>query len=191
MRRFRSWPSGMACIRTSTIDQIDGIEYQERDLKAVGIEKLFRELTSAIGTRPQFEGAMAFMREGDVLIVTKLDRLARSVPDLCSIVTKLETKGIALRILAMNFDTSTPTGKLMLIIFGSIAQFEREIMLERHREGVTNAKSQGKYKGRAPTARAEAAEVRSLDTQGRTRQAIADQLKNGIASVYRILKELT
>src|SRR5277367_2232133 len=102
MRQLRSWPSGMACIRTSTIDQIDGIEYQERDLKAVGIEKLFRELTSAIGTRPQFEGAMAFMREGDVLIVTKLDRLARSVPDLCSIVTKLETKGIALRILAMN-----------------------------------------------------------------------------------------
>ena len=134
---------------------------------------------------------MAFMREGDVLIVTKLDRLARSVPSLCSIVTKLETKGIALRILAMNFDTSTPTGKLLLINFGSIAQFEREIMLERHREGFAKAKSQGKYQGRVPTAQAKAAEVKSLDTRGLTRQAIADQLNNGIASVYRILKELT
>jgi DNA invertase Pin-like site-specific DNA recombinase len=134
---------------------------------------------------------MAFMREGDVLIVTKLDRLARSVPDLCSIVTKLETNGITLRILAMNFDTSTPTGKLMLIIFGSIAQFEREIMLERHREGITKAKSQGKYTGRAPTARAKANEIKNMVAGGSTNQAMADHLKLGIASVYGILKKWT
>ena len=84
------------------------------------------------------------MREGDVLVVTKLDRLARSVSDLCSIVSQLEKKGIALRILGLGMDTGPPSGKLMLNLLGSIAQFEREIMLERQREGIAIAKSEGK-----------------------------------------------
>jgi len=174
--------------RTSTLEQIAGIQAQERDLLAHGCERIFKEQTSSVGQRAQFEEAMAFMREGDVLIVTKLDRLARSVSDLCSIVAQLEKKGIALRILGMGIDTSTPSGKLMLNLLGSIAQFEREIMLERQREGIAKAKSEGKYKGRVPTARAKATEVKTLAAQGLTRQAIADQLNIGIASVYRVLK---
>jgi len=174
--------------RTSTTEQVAGIEAQERDLLANGCERIFREQTSSVGTRTQFELAMSFMREGDVLVVTKLDRLARSVADLCVIVAQLEKKGIALRILGLGMDTSTPSGKLMLNLLGSIAQFEREIMLERQREGIAKAKSEGKYKGRAPTARAKVTEVKSLAAQGVTRRAIADQLHIGVASVYRVLK---
>ena len=111
--------------RTSTTEQVAGIEAQERDLLANGCERIFREQTSSVGTRTQFELAMSFMREGDVLVVTKLDRLARSVADLCVIVAQLEKKGIALRILGLGMDTSTPSGKLMLNLLGSIAQFER------------------------------------------------------------------
>jgi DNA invertase Pin-like site-specific DNA recombinase len=92
-----------------------------------------------------------------------------------------------LRILAMNLDTSTPTGKLMLNMLGAIGQFEREIMLERHRVGIAKAKGEGKYKGRAPTARGKAGEIKKLASEGMTRAAIAERLNIGVASVYRAL----
>ena len=123
-----------------------------------------------------------------MLIVTKLDRLARSVADLCKIVEKIEAKGASLRILAMNLDTATPTGRLMLNVIGSVAQFEREMMLERQREGIAKAKGEGRYKGRKPTARAKADDIRRLAAEGVTREAIAKQLNIGVASVYRVLK---
>jgi DNA invertase Pin-like site-specific DNA recombinase len=129
------------------------------------------------------------VREDDVLVVTKLDRLARSVADLCAIVEKIERKGASLRILAMNLDTATPTGRLMVNVIGSVAQFEREMMLERQREGVQRAKREGKYKGRAPTARAKASEIIRLASGGMKRDAIAKRLGVGVASVYRVLAE--
>lgn len=175
--------------RTSTIEQVAGFEAQERDLLAAGAERTFREQTSAVGPRKELEGAIDFAREGDTLIVTKLDRLARSVADLCAIVTRLEKKGVALRILAMGIDTGTPSGKLMLNVFGAIGQFEREIMLERQREGIAKAAAEGKYKGRAPTARAKSDEIKQLAGEGLTREAIAERLNIGVASVYRVLKE--
>jgi len=95
-------------------------------------------------------------------MVTRLDRLARSIADLCKILAQLEAKGASLRVLNMNLDTATPTGKLILNVLGSIAQFERELMLERQREGIAKAKAEGKYKGRKPTARAKAEQVREL-----------------------------
>jgi DNA invertase Pin-like site-specific DNA recombinase len=124
-----------------------------------------------------------------VLVVTKIDRLARSVADLCAIVAKIERKGASLRILAMNLDTATSTGRLMLNVIGSVAQFEREMMLGRQREGIAKAKGEGKYKGRKPTARAKADDVRRLAAEGLTREAIAAQLKIGVASVYRVLRQ--
>src|SRR6187455_3297627 len=137
--------------RTSTIDQTAGFESQLRELESVKCQKIFREQTSSVGARPQLETALEFMREGDVLVVTKLDRLARSVADLMRIIQSLEQKGAALRVLNLGMATSTPTGKLMLTVLGGIAQFEREMMLERQREGVAKAKAAGKYKGRKPT----------------------------------------
>lgn len=175
--------------RTSTIDQRAGFEAQERELRAAGAEKIFSEQISSVADRAELAAALDYARESDVLVVTKLDRLARSVADLVSITERLAAKGVALRILGMGVDTATPTGRLMLNVVGSIAQFEREIMLERQREGIAKAKAEGRYRGRAPTARAKAADIHRLAADGRTREAIAAELGIGIASVYRVLRE--
>jgi DNA invertase Pin-like site-specific DNA recombinase len=103
------------------------------------------------------------------------------------IIDTLKTKDVGLRILNMNFDTASPTGKMMLTILGSIAEFEREIMLERQREGIAKAQSEGKYRGRAPTARAKADQVFALDRAGKTREAIAKEVE--ISLVYRIFAD--
>src|SRR3984957_5911671 len=173
--------------RTSTVEQIAGFEAQERELRAVGVERVFAEQTSSVAARGELEAALDFIRAGDVFVVTKLDRLARSVADLCAIVKRIESKGGALRILAMSLDTGTSTGRLMLNVFASVAQFEREVMLERQREGIARAKGEGKYKGRAPTARAKTADVRRLAAKGETRESIAAQLGVSVRSVYRAL----
>jgi DNA invertase Pin-like site-specific DNA recombinase len=115
--------------------------------------KWFEEQASSVGARPVLEQALGFVREGDVFVVTKIDRLPRSIVNLCEIVARVEKRKASLRALAMNLDTGTTTGKLILNVVGSIAEFEREMMLERQREGIAKAKGEGKYKGRAPTAR--------------------------------------
>jgi len=123
---------------------------------------VFSERVSSVARRDQLEAALDYCREGDVLIVTKLDRLARSMADLVAITSRVKAKGVALNILAMQLDTTTPTGKLMLQLMGCFAEFEREVMLERQREGVAKAKAEGKYKGRVPTAQRKSAEVVQL-----------------------------
>ncbi len=120
--------------RTSTVDQVAGLEAQVRDLRAAGCERIFREQTSAVGPRAELGAAVEFMREGDALVVTKLDRLARSVPHLVEITRRLGEGGIALVILDLGIDTATPSGTLVLNVIGAIGQFEREVMLERQRE---------------------------------------------------------
>jgi DNA invertase Pin-like site-specific DNA recombinase len=139
--------------------------------------------------RKALEDAIDYAREGDVLCVAKLDRLARSVAHLCELVARLHAKSVALRILNMNIDTGTPTGKLMLNLLGAIAEFERGVMLERQREGIAKAKSDGKYKGRAPLARAKAELILEMVAAGKTRQAVAEELNIGLRSVFRILRE--
>jgi len=176
--------------RTSTLDQKAGLAAQLRDLKAAGCTKVFSEELSSVATkRPELERALDYVREGDTLVITKLDRLARSVADLVRITEALKDKRVRLRILALNHDTGTPTGKLMLNLLGSIAEIERELMLERQREGIAKTKAEGKYKGRAPTARRKAAEVIRLKAEGKTGDAIAEELGIGRASVFRILRD--
>ena len=177
--------------RTSTLDQKAGLEGQERELKAAGCDRLFIEQVSSVDVtaRERLAEALSFVREGDTLIVTKLDRLARSVAHLLEILDTLTDRGAALRILNMGIDTSTPTGKLMLTVLGGVAEFEREIMLERQREGIAKAKAAGKYKGRKATARAKAEEVLKLHREGVGGTEIAKRLEIGRASVYRILDE--
>ena len=174
--------------RVSTSDQVAGLEAQERDLTAQGCERIWQEQTSALGSRKGLEEAISFARAGDTLVVTKICRLARSVANLVEIIDRLEKKGVTLRILSMGIDTGTPTGRLMLNLLASISQFEREVMLERQREGVAKAKAEGKYKGRAPTARAKSDQILELDRQGLSREGIAKQVGVGVASVYRVLK---
>jgi DNA invertase Pin-like site-specific DNA recombinase len=175
--------------RTSTLDQKAGLAAQLRDLKEAGCTKIFSEELSSVATkRPELDRSIDYVRDGDTLIVTKLDRMARSVADLVRITEALKDKKVRLRILALNLDTGTPTGKLMLNLLGSIAEFEHELMLERQREGIAKAKAEGKYKGRAPTARRKAADVIRLKAEGRTGDAIAAELGIGRASVFRILR---
>jgi DNA invertase Pin-like site-specific DNA recombinase len=177
--------------RTSTTDQQASIEAQQRDLSAVGCEKLFVEQVSSVAKRPQLEAALDFVREGDTLIVTKLDRLARSVADLLTIVSRLEVKKVHLRVLAMNgnqaLDTSTAVGKLMLAVIGAVGQFEREMMLERQKKGIAKARKEGRYRGRAPTVRRQSAEIIRLKEEGVSPTEIARKLGIGRASVYRVL----
>lgn len=179
--------------RTSTDNQVAGLEAQERLLREVGCERVFSEQVSAISRRDRLQEALRFVREGDVLVATKPDRIARSTRDLLDIVDQLTSRGIGLRILSMggmDLDTQQPTSRLMLAILGAVAQFERELSLERQRFGILRAAQEGKYKGRAPTARRQAAAVWKLKEAGVKPVEIARQLNISRASVYRILRDL-
>jgi DNA invertase Pin-like site-specific DNA recombinase len=178
--------------RTSTTEQRAGLEAQLRDLKAAGCPKVFQEQVSSIGERAQLEAALDYVREGDTLVVTKLDRLARSARGLNDLVDALERKGVALRIL--NFgggqvDTRGAAGRLVLNVFAAFAQFELEIMKERQREGIADAKAAGRYKGRKPTARAKAADAVKMFREGQRVSQVAKALGIGRASVYRALQD--
>jgi DNA invertase Pin-like site-specific DNA recombinase len=173
--------------RTSTSDQTAGLAAQERDLVAAGGEKLFNEQVSSVAHRDRLRECLAFLRGGDVLMVTKPDRLARSTAELLAIEADLSQRGIGLVILSMGgerLDTRTPTSKLMLTILAGVATWEREIMLERQREGIAKAKTEGKYKGRPQEI--DAAQVTALAaTMGPA--AIAKRLGIARSSVYRLL----
>lgn len=178
--------------RTSTSDQTAGLAAQERDLKAAGAERIFAEQTSSVAVRSKLRECMAFLRDGDVLMVTKPDRLARNTAELLTIEADLSRRGIGLLVLSMGgerLDTRNPNSKLMLTILGGVATWEREVMLERQREGIAKAKGEGRYKGRKPTARAKAADVLRMISEGGKREDVAATLGIGIASVYRILGE--
>ena len=177
--------------RTSTADQTAGLDAQIAALEAAGCKRMYREHTSAVGKREQFERLMERLEEGDTLTVTKMDRLARNVRQLLTIVEELEGSRVALRVLDFNgevLDTKTPTGKLMLQMFGAFAEFERSVMLERQRIGIDAAKGdKAKYPGRQPTAMRQRDRVRELDNQGMSRANIAATLRISERSVYRAL----
>lgn len=176
--------------RTSTLDQTAGLEAQERELAAAGCERVFTEQVSSVDRdrRVKLAEALAFVRAGDTLVVTKLDRLARSVAHMLEIVQGLEARGVALRILATDIDTGTPTGKLMLNMLGAVAEFERAIMLERQREGIAKAKADGKYRGRKPTAEAKLEAVRGLVNGGLSATEAAKRAGVSRATAYRALE---
>ena len=173
--------------RTSTNRQDYGLEDQVERLTAYGIseENIWSEQTSALGKRPQFEGLMRHLRSGDTLVITKLDRFARSLRDLISHRDQLDEKGVNLIILDMNLDSSTETGKLMLSVMGAINEFEVSILKSRQRIGIEKAKAEGKYKGRTPTARRLKEQIVQLSSEGLKPSQIASDLGIGVASVYR------
>jgi len=174
--------------RVSTNDQ--NLDAQLAQLKAAGCTRKYQEKESgAKADRPKLMEMLDYARQGDVIVVCKLDRIARSTKHLLDIVDKLQDKGVTFKVLNIDLDTSTATGKLMLTMLGAVATFERELMLERQLEGIAQAKEAGVYKGRKPTAKAQSAKVLELLAQGKTKQATATELNIGVASVYRIAKE--
>lgn len=136
-------------VRVSTIDQNPA--RQEAMLKDMGVEKIFMDKLSGKNLeRPQFKEMMQFIRSGDELFIESFSRLSRDVKDLLRTVETLEQKGVKLISKKENINTSTPQGRLMLGMFAILSQFEREMMLERQKEGIAIAKAEGKYKGRKP-----------------------------------------
>lgn len=137
----------VAYVRVSTVEQNE--ERQLQALEGFEIEKWFVEKKSGKNTnREQLTLMLEFVRAGDVIYVMDFSRLSRSVSDLLNIVQTLERKNVRLVSLKENIDTHTPTGKLMLTVIGAIAEFERENLLERQKEGIDIAKKQGRYKGK-------------------------------------------
>ena len=191
--REMSVTQNVAYARTSTADQKAGIDAQVRDLVAAGVEQdhIYKEQVSSVAERAELAKCLAYVRGGDTLFITKADRLARSTAELLNTVAGLTKRGVNLVILSMGgerLDTRNPTSTLMLTILAGVATWEREIMLERQREGIAKAKGEGKYKGRAPTARSQSDKIRQLAQSGMTREAIARECGIGVASVYRALR---
>ncbi|MEE3047535.1 MAG: recombinase family protein [Pseudomonadota bacterium] len=176
--------------RASTLDQKASMEAQVRELNALSCEKIFTEQVSSVDVkaREQLASALDFIREGDTLVVTRLDRLARSTAHLMELMEVIEGKGAALRIIDLSIDTATATGRMMLTVVSAIAQFEREIMLERQREGIEKARREGKYKGRPseidPTA------IKRMLGEGKGATIIAKELGIARSSVYRVMQAI-
>jgi len=178
--------------RVSTAQQNAGFDSQIRDLIAAGVEEknIYKEKVSARSAqRVEFDSLMRGLREGDVLVCTKLDRLCRSTKQAMEILDVLDAKGVSLRVLNMELDTSTPTGRLIISVMSSIAEMEISALLERQREGIEACKARQGYHGRQPTARRKTDAVLAMVAAGVHKQQIADDLNIGIASVYRIIND--
>ena len=176
--------------RTSTVEQEAGLHAQVTELEGAGATKVFQEHISSVDAqRPQLRAALDWVRDGDTFMVTKPDRLARNVTDLLRIVEGLKARNVTVRIMSMGVDTSTATGVLILQVLGALSQWERSVMLERQRHGIAKAKADGKYRGRAPTARAKTPEVMRMKAEGKTVAQIAQSVGISRASIYRALAE--
>ena len=136
-------------VRCSTVEQNEA--RQLKMMEEQNAEKVFIDKASGKNTdRKEFKAMMAFVRSGDVVIVESISRIARNTRDLLSIISELSEKGVEFVSLKESIDTATPQGRFMLTVFGALAELERENILERQREGIEIAKSEGKYKGRKP-----------------------------------------
>ncbi|MGY3615624.1 recombinase family protein [Bradyrhizobium sp. USDA 10063] len=135
--------------RVSTTGQT--LATQEQALKAFGVSQIFSEKVSGVRQRQELERLLARLRPGDIVVVTKLDRLARSTLDLLRIIDKIGKAGVGFKSLGDNWaDTTTPQGRLMMTVLAGIAEFERELILQRTSDGRARAKAEGKHLGRAP-----------------------------------------
>jgi DNA invertase Pin-like site-specific DNA recombinase len=174
--------------RVSTTDQ--SLDVQQEALKAAGCTVIRSEKRSGTTTqgRTELQTLIDFAHSGDTIVVTRIDRLARSIADLAGIVRSLEAKGVALKATEQPIDTSSAAGRAFLQMLGVFAEFETAIRRERQMEGIAKAKAEGVYKGRP--ASIDAGKVISLKAEGLGPSAIAKQLGIGRASVYRALREL-
>lgn len=166
------------------------LEVQLEKLKAIGCDEVFSEKKSGKTTadREALASALRYARKGDVLIVTRMDRLARSVADLSQIVSDLSARQVGFRVLDQDsVDTTTSNGRLMLNLLGAFAEFEADLRRERQREGIEKAKAAGVYRGRPASIQRD--QITALQAEGLGATEIAKRLGIGRASVYRVTKE--
>ena len=175
--------------RVSTKDQDCSI--QESALKKAGAGMVRTEKKSGtdLENRSELKLLLDFIQKGDVLMITRIDRLARSVVDLHDIVARLKDKGASLKVLEQPLDTATSTGKLMLTMLGMIAEFETDLRSERQKEGIARAKEKGIYKGRP--AGIEAQPILEALAGGEGASSIAARLNISRSSIYRIKRNST
>jgi DNA invertase Pin-like site-specific DNA recombinase len=163
------------------------LDIQREQLQAAGCERIFEEKRSgrSAADREALEDALGFVREGDTLVVTRLDRLARSITDLRQIVDGLTAKGVGFRCLQQGaLDTTRSDGKLLLNILGSFAEFEADIRRERQMEGIAKAKERGVYRGRRPSIDSEG--IAKALSEGESPTAVAKRFGVARSSVYRL-----
>ncbi|MBJ7377056.1 recombinase family protein [Sphingobium sp.] len=173
--------------RVSTTDQC--LDIQMDELTAHGCERIFQDQASGTSkARAGLVEMMQFVRNGDTIVVSRLDRFARSLTDLFQLLDELSRKGVAFQCVHQSIDTSSSTGKLTLAILGAVAEFENDIRSERQRAGIAKAKANGVYKGRR--ARIDADRIKEMAAQGMMASAIASELGCHRQSVYRLCPTL-
>lgn len=176
--------------RVSTTDQ--DLSIQREALKAAGCDVIREEKASGtkMQGRDELQTLLEFLRDGDTLVVTRLDRLARSMDDLSTIARQLQGKGVTLRATEQPVDTGSAAGKAFFQMLGVFAEFETNLRRERQMEGIAKAKAEGVYKGRKPSI--DPAEVKRLrDAEGLGATEIAKRLGVARSSVYRVLEDAT
>ena len=167
-----------------------------RQLVGIPLDRVFEEKASGknIDARPVLQEMLGFIRDGDELYVHSMDRLARNLKDLLSLVTTITDKGVTIHFVKENLTfeakaKATPFNKLLLGLLGSVAEFERELILERQREGIAQAKARGAYKGRKPVAPEKIEQAKALLAQGMTRTEAAKAVGIGRTSLFTHLKK--
>lgn len=177
-------------IRISTVGQ--NTARQEVLMRELGVEKVFIDCMSGKNTdRPELKAMMSFVRFGDTVVVESISRFARNTRDLLELVEQLTTKGVEFVSKKEAIDTTTPTGKFMLTIFGAVAELEREYILQRQAEGIAIAKEQGVYKGRQPIIRPNFERVTASWRDGKiTAVEAMRKLDMKPSTFYRKVKEM-
>ena len=178
--------------RVSTAEQ--DLALQLDALHAAGATRVFedRGVSGARTERPGLDAALSFLRDGDTLVVWKLDRLGRSMTHLLQTVTELEARGVGFRSLTEAIDTTTPAGRLVFHVFGALGQFERDLIRERTNAGLAAAAARGRLGGRPVAATPEkVARARQLIVAGLTVREAAARMKVGKSALYAALKTST
>jgi len=174
--------------RVSTAEQDTAL--QTDALRKVGCDKIFEDTASgAKAERPGLAAALAYVREGDTLVVWRLDRLGRSLPHLIETIGALEARGVGFRSLSEAIDTTTSGGRLIFHVFGALGQFERDLIRERTRAGLSAAAARGRKGGRKPVVTAEKLQrAREHLANGLNVREAAARLKVGKTALYAALK---
>ena len=174
--------------RVSTEDQDCTIQIDALKLAGCTVVRSEKKSATKMAGRTELEGLLDFMQAGDTLMVTKIDRLARSIRDLADIVHDLEKKGVILHVIDQPVETKTAAGRAFLSMLGVFAEFETALRKERQTAGIQRAKAEGRYRGRKPAI--ERDQIAALKSEGHGPTEIARRLKIGRASVYRVLKKV-
>lgn len=176
--------------RVSTKDQKESLENQKELLKTHGCEAIYGDIASGVkAKRPELEAALKYARKGDTIVVTRLDRLGRTTLDTLRTVQELDERGIRVEALDVNLDTATPAGRLVLNVIASLAQWERDLLIERTKEGLAHARAQGRTGGRPRIPEDKRKAVLAALSSGMSQKQVAEAFGISRSSIYRIKTE--